>query len=86
MSDEEKQAVVEEVVDELGWKDVKEVIDEFGPDFEPPEPDKLKDFTPDQKKIIEDFLDRTDIDDSIEDRIRDLLNPPEKDEGGFCPA
>jgi RHS repeat-associated protein len=81
----QQQKIVNEVVDELGWKDVKDGLIEFGSNFLPPIPDKVKDLTADQKKIIENFFNRTDdIPVDIKNRICDLLNSV-NNESETCP-
>ncbi|NDY43315.1 RHS repeat-associated core domain-containing protein [Dissulfurirhabdus thermomarina] len=84
MDKTQQQKIVNEVVDELGWKDVKNGLNKFGKDFQPPTPDQLKDLTSDQKKIIDDFFNRIDVPGDIKNRIHDLLYPEINDQG-TCP-
>ena len=84
LSVNQQKQIVKEVVNELKWKDVRTGANEFGLGFQPPHADKLKDLTASQKKLINDFFDRTDVPGNIKDRINDLLYPDES-KPKFCP-
>ncbi len=75
LSPTERDDLVKDILDELGWGDITSANNTFGSDFNPPTPDKLRDLTTKQKDFIKDFMDRVDGHDKAKDLVRDKLSP-----------
>jgi len=75
LTEAQKENLVNEVVDEIGWGDITSGTSTFGTNFQPPKPEELHELKPGQKEFIQNFIDRIDVDEAIKKRIGDLLNP-----------